>query len=109
MAINFPTPASNGEIFTDITSGATFVYNTVPGVWNKIAIGYTGSTGVGYTGSKGDTGFVGSIGSLGYTGSTGAGFTGSTGFVGSIGATGATGNTGAVDFGTVYAIKYISF
>jgi hypothetical protein len=36
MAISYPASPSNGNTFTDATSGATYIYVSPPGVWNKV-------------------------------------------------------------------------
>lgn len=36
MALNFPTSPTNGQVYTDGTSGVSYVYNSSYGVWNKV-------------------------------------------------------------------------
>ena len=36
MALNFPTNPTNGQVYTDGTSGVSYVYNSTYGVWNKV-------------------------------------------------------------------------
>ena len=45
MAINFPLSPSNGNTYTDATSGATYIYVSPPGVWNKVLSVNTSITG----------------------------------------------------------------
>ncbi len=95
MALDFPNNPSVDDTYTLGTRTWTWTGSA----WRlaSYTTGYTGSAGAGYTGSHGDTGYVGSRGSMGYTGSVGIGYTGSrgdTGFVGSQGELGYTGSQG---------------
>lgn len=45
MAISFPTSPSNGNTFTDSVSGATYIYVSPPGIWNKLLSVNTSITG----------------------------------------------------------------
>lgn len=45
MAIAFPSSPSNGNTFTDSISGATYIYVSPPGVWNKVLSVNTSITG----------------------------------------------------------------
>ena len=40
MAINFPNSPSNNQIYIDTASNATFRYNSLYSVWNKVTSGY---------------------------------------------------------------------
>jgi len=80
MAIDFPTSPTNGQLYTNPTTGMVYSYSSAYTSWQPAAnsaVGYTGSVGAGYTGS---VGYAGSIGSLGYSGSIG--YTGSIGDIG---------------------------
>jgi hypothetical protein len=46
MAISFPSSPSNGNTFTDSVSGATYIYVSPPGVWNKVLSVNTSITGL---------------------------------------------------------------
>lgn len=97
-AIDFPSPAVNGEQFT--AGGSTWVYNGT--TWQALRQAPVGPTGPqGATGPKGDTGPSGPTGPQGNVGPTGpdstiAGPTGPTGVQGDRGATGPTGATGPI-------------
>jgi len=45
MAISFPTSPSNGNTFTDSVSGASYIYVSPPGIWNKVLSVNTAVTG----------------------------------------------------------------
>lgn len=45
MAISFPSSPSNGNTFTDSVSGATYIYVSPPGIWNKVLSVNTSVTG----------------------------------------------------------------
>jgi len=45
MAISFPSSPSNGNTFTDSVSGATYIYVSPPGIWNKVLSVNTTITG----------------------------------------------------------------
>jgi len=87
-AIDFPNTPTNGQLYTNPSTGIVYSYSATYSAWQAAA-----NSTVGYTGS---TGFTGSIGSLGYTGSIG--YTGSVGFTGSFGGTGFTGSIGSTGF-----------
>jgi len=45
MAISFPSSPSNGNTFTDSVSGASYIYVSPPGIWNKVLSVNTAVTG----------------------------------------------------------------